>query len=167
MTVLTHFGILAISWVRSIGLKWFLSHLKLTHSFTFHTLKSISWVFLIKQSNHSRAFTLSKAETRNWSVKSILVIYQSTEIKITWFLMHWKANSKGRNFRVCTKASSASTIQKILVKIGAKIEQCWKLIRKMQICRRGNTRVQYVTSTPIWRVCIHILAALQLELVVL
>ena len=93
----------------------------------------------------------SKAETRFWPVKGILVISWSTELQIRWFLMHWKAGSKSYNFMIYTRAIWASNIEKISVEIRqknrARMNSAQKSTNLKRVKQGVKTRAQAVFST--------------------
>ena len=99
-------------------------------------IKTSLVIFIIKRSKYRSSFSLSKAKIEFWPIEGILVISRSTELQIGWFLMHWKANSKGYNFILYTKARLSSIIKKISVEIEQKIEQGWNLFRIKQTYKR-------------------------------
>ena len=106
LTVLTHYDILAITQATSIRLRWFLNHFEVKTFFynSYETLKANSRVFIVKILKYSQGYLLSKVETSDSPVKSILFIYHHIDIQMRWLLMHWKASSMCYNFHVLNKS---------------------------------------------------------------
>ena len=58
----------------------------------------------LSKSRHTEAHLHGRKLNNGLTSHGILIISQSTELQIEWFLRHWKINSKGYNFHVLYKS---------------------------------------------------------------
>ena len=91
LIVLTLFGFLTISWVTSIGLRWFLNHFEnntLTYS-SYEIAKFNSHIFLAKRLKNCHAFFAFKSWTRDWLVSDFFGHFSTYRYPSGRFLMHF------------------------------------------------------------------------------
>ena len=119
------------------------------------TLKASLIIFIIKKSQYRSAFSWLKLKQSSdqervfWS----FICPQSSKLDDSWGIEN--LTQRTTTFMFCTRASSASIIEKILVKFGPKTEQWWNLSRIVQTYKSQYVGCNTQPKVALSRLCIH------------